>query len=84
MDGGPNDVNLKNSTHIPGISIHYIPKDVPTRPNGRVPIVEIEEILLFTVVSLMLRTDSEDACYEHIPLVKSGEDNQRIQLKNVD
>ena len=44
MDGGPNDVNLKNSTHIPGISIHYIPKDVPTRPNGRVPIVEIEEI----------------------------------------
>ena len=84
MDGGPNDVNLKNSTHIPGISIHYIPKDVPTRPNGRVPIVEIEEILLFAVVGLMLRTDSEDACYEHIPLVKSGEDNQRIQLKNVD
>ena len=73
-----------NSTHITGISIQYIPKDVPTRPNGRVLIVEIEEILFFTVVGLMLRTDSEDACYEHIPLVKSGEDNQRIQLKNVD
>ena len=44
--------------------------------NGRVSIVEIEEIFLFNVVGLMLRTGFEDACYGHIPLVKSGEDNQ--------
>ena len=29
----------------------------------------------------MLLTGFEDACYEHIPLVNSGEDNQIIQLK---
>ena len=49
--------------------------------NGRVSIVDIEEILFFNVVSLVLRTGFEDACYEHILLVKSGEDNQLIQLK---
>ena len=31
----------------------------------------------------MLRTFSEGGCYEHIPLEKSGEDNQRIQLKRM-
>ena len=41
---------------------------------------DIEEILLFKVVGLMLRTGSEVTCYELVPLVKSGEDNQRIQL----
>ena len=33
------------------------------------------------VVGIMLRTGSEGGCYEHIPLDKSGEDNQRIKLK---
>ena len=33
------------------------------------------------VVGLMFRTGFEDACYEYILLVKSEEDNQRIQLK---
>ena len=37
---------------------------------------DIEEILLFKVVGLMLRTGFEDTCYELVPLVKSGEDNQ--------
>ena len=41
-------------------------------------IVDIEEILLFNVVGLMLRTGSEADRYEHIPPDKSGEDNQRI------
>ena len=49
--------------------------------NGRVSIVDIEEILFFNVVSLVLRTGFEDACYEHILLVKSRKDNQWIQLK---
>ena len=44
-------------------------------------IVDIEEILLFNVVGLVLHTGFEDACYEHISLLKSGEDNQWIQLK---
>ena len=41
--------------------------------NGRVSIVVMEEILLFKVVGLMLHLVFEDGCYEHIPLVKSGE-----------
>ena len=40
--------------------------------NGRVSIV-VMEILLFKVVGLMLHLVFEDGCYEHIPLVKSGE-----------
>ena len=31
-----NGVNYKNNTHISGISIYYIPKDVAVWPNGRV------------------------------------------------
>ena len=31
----------------------------------------------------MLRTGSEDGCYEHITVDKSGEGNQRIQLKRM-
>ena len=58
---------------MPGISIHYFPKDVAAWQNGRVSIIDIEEILLFNVVSLMPRTGFEDACNEHIALVKSGE-----------
>ena len=44
----------------------------------RVSIVDIEEILLLNVAGLMLRTDSEGGCYEHMPPDKSGEDNQII------
>ena len=73
--GATNDVSYKNNTHVPGISILYFQKDVAVWPNGRVSIVDIEEILLFNVVGLMLRTDSEGGCYEHIPLDKLGEDN---------
>ena len=43
---------------------------------GRSSIVDVEEILLFNVVGLMLRTGFKDACYEHLSLVKSGKDNQ--------
>ena len=39
-------------------------------------LVVIEEILPFNVISLMLCTSFKDGCYEHIPIVKSGEDNQ--------
>ena len=73
--GATNDVSYKNNTHVPGISILYFQKDVAVWPNGRVSIVDIEEILLFNVVGLMLRTGSEGGCYEHIPLDKLGEDN---------
>ena len=76
MAGTPNDVSYKNNTHIPGISILYFPKDVVAWPNGCVSIVNIEEILLFDVVGLTLRTGFEDGCYQHIPQDKSGEDDQ--------
>ena len=41
--------------------------------NGRVSIVVMEKILLLKVVGLMFHLAFEDGCYEHIPLVKSGE-----------
>ena len=41
--------------------------------NGRVLIVDMEEILLFNVVGRILHTGFKDACYEHISPVKSGE-----------
>ena len=58
MAGAPNDVDFKNNSYIPGISISSFLKDVGN------------------VVSLTLRTVFENGCYEHIPLVKSGEDNK--------
>ena len=33
----PNDASFKNNTHIPGISIHYFPKDVAVWPKCRRP-----------------------------------------------
>ena len=30
--GAPNDVSYKNNIHMPGISIHYVPKDVAVWP----------------------------------------------------
>ena len=57
--GAPNDVSYKNNTDIPSISIHYF-------------LVVIEEILLFIVIGLMLRTCFEDDCYEHIPSKTRG------------
>ena len=76
MAGAPDDVSFMSNTHTPSISLHYFPKDVAVWPNGRVSIVDTEEIVLFSVVGIMLRTRFKDACYEHISLVKSGEDNQ--------
>ena len=38
--------------------------------DGRVSIVDIEEIWLFNVVGLMLRTGYEGGCYKHIPRAK--------------
>ena len=76
MAGAPNGLSCKNNAHIPGISIHYFLKDVAVWPNERVSNVDIEEILLFNVVSFtMLRTDFEGGCYEHIPPDKSREDS---------
>ena len=44
---------------------------------GRVSIVDIEDILLFNVVGLIMpRSGFEDTSYEHISQVKSGVDNQ--------
>ena len=51
--------------------------------NGSVSIIVIKEILLFNVIGLMLCTGIENGCYEHIPLVKSGEGKQWIQLKRI-
>ena len=81
--GAPNDVSYKNNKHMPAISIQYFQKDVGVWPYERVSIVDFEEILLFNVVGLMLRTSFEDACYENIALAKSGEGNRRIQLKRM-
>ena len=61
MAGAPNDFGFKNNSYIPGISISSFLKDVGVSCN---------------VVSPTLRTVFEDGCYEHIPLVKSGEDNK--------
>ena len=36
---------------------------------AKINVLDIEEILLFNVAGLMLPTDLEDACYEHISLV---------------
>ena len=69
--------------HMPAISIQYFQKGVAVWPYERVSIVDVEEILLFNVVGLMLRTSFEDVCYKNIALAKSGEDNQRIQLKRM-
>ena len=51
--------------------------------NGRVSIVYIEVIYLLNVMGLMLRNGFKDGCFQHIPQVKSGEDNQWIQLKRM-
>ena len=32
LTGTPNDISYKNNTHIPGISVPYVPKDVVVRP----------------------------------------------------
>ena len=68
MARAPNDVSYNNDTYpyIPGIFIHYLPKDVAVWPIGRVSIVDIGEILLFNDVGLMLRIGFEDGCYERI------------------
>ena len=68
----------RSSYIVVTFSIHYSPKDVAAWPSGPVSIVDIEEILLFNVVGLMLRTGYEGGRCEHIPPDKSGEDNQRI------
>ena len=78
MAGAPIDVSYENNTQITGIHIRYFPKDVAIWSNERVSIVDIEEILLLNVTGLMLCTGSEGGCYEHMPLDKSGEDNQII------
>ena len=32
MAGAPNDVSYENNIHMPGIPIHYVPKDVAVWP----------------------------------------------------
>ena len=66
MARAPNEVRNDTYPYIPGIFLHYLPKDVTVWPIGRVSIVDIGEILLFNVVGLMLRIGFEDGCYERI------------------
>ena len=77
----PNDVSYKNNTHIPGIFIHYFPKDVAVWPKWTRSTIDRRhrgDFLLFNIVCLMLRTGLKDPCYEHISLVKSGEDKSLV------
>ncbi|RMX39051.1 hypothetical protein pdam_00017603, partial [Pocillopora damicornis] len=60
LAGAPTDVSYKNNTHIPLYG-----------QKGRVSIVDIEDILLFNVVGLIMpRSGFEDTSYEHISQVK--------------
>ena len=79
MSGAPNDVSFKDTTRIPvyrGFLYTPFQRMQPYGQDGCVSIVNIEEILLFNVVGLMLRTGFQEGCYGHIPPFKSGEDNQ--------
>ena len=84
MSGAPNDVSFKDTTRIPvyrGFLYTPFQRMLLYGQDGCVSIVNIEKILLFNVLGLMLRTGFQEGCYEHIPPFKSGEDNQWIQLK---
>ena len=65
MARAPNDVSYNNNTFIPGVSIHFFPKDVAVW--SKWTRFDIEEILLINVVGVMLRAGFENGCYEHIP-----------------
>ena len=69
--GEPNDVSYKNNTHIPGSSIHYFSKNVAVWPKWTRC-----DRRAFALQCRRLHTGFEGACYEHILLVKSGENFQ--------
>ena len=81
--GAPNDVSFENNTHITGISIHSFPKDVTVSlwPHWTRFIRRHRGDFILRCRPNMLCNGLEDSCYEHIPQVKSGKDNQWIQLK---
>ena len=83
MAGAPTDISHKNNTHKPGISIHYFPKDVAVWPKWTRFDRRHREYYFLRCHWPLLRTGFEDACYEHIPLIKSGEENPWIQLKRI-
>ena len=74
--GAPNDISYTNNTHIPSISVHYFPKDIAVWPKWMCFDRCHRGDFTLHCQCLMLRTGFEDGCYEHIPQVKSGEDNQ--------
>ena len=76
--GEPNDVSYKNNTHIPGSSIHYFSKNVAVWPKWTRC-----DRRAFALQCRRLHTGFEGTCYEHILLVKSGENYQCIQLKRM-
>ena len=78
VDGAPNDVSFENNVHIPGISIHSFPKDVTVTlwPNWMRFIRRHRGDFILRCRPNMLCNGLEDGCYEHIPQVKSGKDNQ--------
>ena len=57
MAGAPNDISYKNNIHMPGISIHYVPKDVAVWPKWT-------RFDLRSLIGLILRTYFEDGCYD--------------------
>ena len=74
------------NAHIPGISLLYTTFQRMSL-YGQMDAFRSSTSRRFypslNVVGLMLRTGSEGGCYAHIPLDKSGGDNQRIQLKRM-
>ena len=83
VTGEPNDVSYKNNTDIPDISIHYFPKDVALCPKWTRFDRRHRGDFTLQCRRLYASTGCEDACYEHISLVKSGEHNQWIQLRRM-
>ena len=83
MAGAPDDVSFMSNTHTPSISLHYFPKDVAVWPKW----TRFDRRHLGDFALQCRRHHApygfKDACYEHISLVKSGEDNQWIQLERM-
>ena len=75
--GAPNYFSYKYNTYKLGISIHYSRKDVAVWQKWmRFDLRNRGDFTLQCRRPYVSYRGFEDACYVHIPLVKSGEDNQ--------
>ena len=82
--GGPNKVSCKNKTYMPGISMHYFPREEAVRQKWIRFVRKHRKDFVPSKSSTLCSAHFEEKCFEHRSISLMGEGEQQpLKMKRI-